>query len=159
MKVGFKRTKPPIWYMFENVCYGTQKDLNSGLKRRKESILLQVSEELRDFAYSMIEITSQKEPHWEQTARDIFIGITMALLEKSVIEGPFRVTKDQFNLMNIVNIATTYSEQMFETLFESLNREQNAYKYSGKYVFLEAKVTLIFNKLCKLYCSIFRSNL
>lgn len=141
MKVGFKRTKPPIWYMFENVCYGTQKDLNSGLKRRKESILLQVSEELRDFAYSMIEITSQKEPHWEQTARDIFIGITMALLEKSVIEGPFRVTKDKFNLMNIVNIATTYSEQMFETLFESLNREQNAYKYSGKYVFLEAKVT------------------
>lgn len=140
MKLSFNKRKKR-WFEFMGVAYSDVESLNKGIAHKREKLLADVSEEICDLAYMFIVTQKLDDPHWDDTARDLFSGVILAMLERSVYIRNEPLTRDQFNLKNIINILLSTPEMYLKSFINSCDPKGEAYRFANKIVNMEAEKT------------------
>ena len=140
MKLSFNK-KTKRWYEFMGVAYSDVKSLNKGIAHKRERLLADVSEEICDLAYMFIVTQKLDDPHWDDTARDLFSGVILAMLERTVFGRGEKLTRDQFNLKNIINILLSTQEIYLKSFINNSDPKGEAYRFANKIVNMEAEKT------------------
>ena len=140
MKLSFNK-KAKKWYEFMGVAYSDIKSLNKGIAHKRERLLADVSEEICDLAYMFIVTQKLDDPHWDDTARDLFSGVILAMLERTVFGRGEKLTRDQFNLKNIINILLSTQEIYLKSFINNSDPKGEAYRFANKIVNMEAEKT------------------
>lgn len=106
------------WYGFNGIAYPTQEALKSDLEAKKQSLINEAENELREIASTIVTVESKTDQGWERGAQDFLYGLMLAMLEDS--QNPeLGMTKEKFNFYNLVKIATyrdTDGDNMMKTL-------------------------------------------
>lgn len=135
------KKKPSVWYELDNVAYSDIKTLNKAIVHRCEKLLSEVSEEVIDLSYTFIITESKDDPHWDNTARDLFAGVIFGMLERSLYDDRHALTKNQFNLRNIVNLILSTPDSELREFINSCDHSKDAYKFANRIVNMEAEKT------------------
>ena len=107
------------WYEFSNKAFPNLKDALLEVEVEKEKIKDECLEDLKDVCLAICPTTNEKEPGWEDGARDYFMAILIAMLEDS--EDPrLNLTLDKFNFYNAYKIAMN-KENDFEYIKQYFN--------------------------------------
>ena len=111
-------TYGPEWYGFNKIAYPTRDALLGDLEARKQYLINEAENELREIASTIVTIESKTDQGWERGAQDFLYGLMLAMLEDS--RNPeLGMTKEKFNFYNLVKIAThrdTDGDNMMKTL-------------------------------------------
>lgn len=129
------------WYELDGMAYPSISSLNKGISHIREKMLSEVSEDIRDLAYMFIKTQKKDDPHWDDTARDLFVAVIMGLLERSVIGGKTQVTRDQFNLRTILSLLISSNDDQLRDFIENGDHSLEAYRYANKIVNMRAETT------------------
>lgn len=140
LKFAFKG-KPKVWYEFDNVAYSDVTNLNKAISHKREKLIADVSEEIRDLSYMFIVTQNMDDPHWDDTARDLFAGVIFAMLERTVLENGKCLTRNQFNLRNIVNAILSSSDGELRSFINNSDKNGEAYRFANKIVNMQAEKT------------------
>lgn len=135
------KKKPSVWYELDNVAYSDIKTLNKAIVHRREKLLSEVSEEVIDLSYTFIITEFKDDPHWDNTARDLFAGVIFGMLERSLYDDRHALTKNQFNLRNIVNLILSTPDSELREFINSCDHSKDAYKFANRIVNMEAEKT------------------
>ena len=106
------------WYGFNGIAYPTKDALKQDLEAKKQSLINEAENELREIASTIVTIESKTDQGWERGAQDFLYGLMLAMLEDSQYPE-LGMTKDKFNFYNLVKIATyrdTDGDNMMKTL-------------------------------------------
>ncbi len=106
------------WYGFNGIAYPTKEALTQDLEAKKQSLINEAENELREIASTIVTIESKTDQGWERGAQDFLYGLMLAMLEDSQYPE-LGMTKDKFNFYNLVKIATyrdTDGDNMMKTL-------------------------------------------
>ncbi|MBQ7652751.1 MAG: type IV secretory system conjugative DNA transfer family protein [Clostridia bacterium] len=96
---------------FLGKIYENQAELDEAIRQYGAVMLEQVYSEIHRVCIMMITTESQKDPHWEDTARLVLEALIIGLLEDSVeCETREKVTKDNFSIASCLGIM----ENMYE---------------------------------------------
>ena len=133
--------KPSVWYEFDDVAYSDLTNLNKAISHKKEKLIADVSEEIRDLSYMFIVTQNLDDPHWDDTARDLFAGVIFAMLERTILEDGKCLTRNQFNLRNIVNAILASREDDLKRFINNSDRRGEAYRFATRIVNMEAEKT------------------
>lgn len=133
--------KPSVWYEFDDVAYSDLTNLNKAISHKKEKLIADVSEEIRDLSYMFIVTQNHDDPHWDDTARDLFAGVIFAMLERTLLEDGKCLTRNQFNLRNIVNAILASREDELKRFINNSDRRGEAYRFATRIVNMEAEKT------------------
>lgn len=107
------------WYGFENIAYPTKEHLMQDLEAKKQSLINEAENELREICSTIVTIESKTDQGWERGAQDFLYGLMLAMLEDS-LNPELGMTKAKYNFYNLVKIATTRdaADDMMKTLKE-----------------------------------------
>ena len=106
------------WYGFNGIAYPTKEALTQDLEAKKQSLINEAENELREIASTIVTVESKTDQGWERGAQDFLYGLMLAMLEDSQYPE-LGMTKDKFNFYNLVKIATyrdTDGDNMMKTL-------------------------------------------
>lgn len=106
------------WYGFNGIAYPTKEALMQDLEAKKQSLINEAENELREIASTIVTVESKTDQGWERGAQDFLYGLMLAMLEDSQYPE-LGMTKDKFNFYNLVKIATyrdTDGDNMMKTL-------------------------------------------
>ena len=118
---GFKEISKEYgdtWYGFEKIAYPTKETLLQDLEAKKQFLINEAENELREIASTIVTIESKQDQGWERGAQDFLYGLMLAMLEDS-LNPELGMTKEKFNFYNLVKIAThrdADGENMMKTL-------------------------------------------
>lgn len=133
--------KPKVWYEFLGNAYSDCTNLNKSISHMKEKLIGDVSEEIRDLSYMFIVTQNHDDPHWDDTARDLFAGVIFAMLERAVLKDGANLTRNQFNLRNIVSAILSSRDSDLKQFINSSDKKGEAYRFANKIVNMEAEKT------------------
>ena len=106
------------WYGFNGIAYPTKDALMQDLEAKKQSLINEAENELREIASTIVTVESKTDQGWERGAQDFLYGLMLAMLEDSQFPD-LGMTKEKFNFYNLVKIATyrdTDGDNMMKTL-------------------------------------------
>ncbi len=106
------------WYGFNGIAYPTKEALMQDLEAKKQSLINEAENELREIASTIVTVESKTDQGWERGAQDFLYGLMLAMLEDSQYPE-LGMTKEKFNFYNLVKIATyrdTDGDNMMKTL-------------------------------------------
>ncbi len=92
------------WYEFDGKAFSTLKEALVEVEVGKAKLKDDCMENLTDIAGAICTITNEKDPSWEQGARDYFLAVLIAMLEDSENEA-LGMTRERFNFFNAYKIA------------------------------------------------------
>ena len=139
-KMSFSN-KCTTWYELKGCAYSSLITINKAIVHMREKLLSEVSEDVRDLGFMIIKTQKKDDPHWDDTARDLFIAVVMGLLERSVIDSKNALTRDQFNLRTICNALISNRDDELRTFIENSDKNLDAYRYANKIVNMKAEIT------------------
>ena len=122
---------------FQNTIYETQYGLYAAIAQAKSNLWAEISVEIENIARKMCPTLSQKEPIWENGARDTFKAIIYGMIEDNI-------PRERFNFNTIVEIFESFGNDSNydNNYFDGRDHQtSNAYKYASRYVLLEARAT------------------
>ena len=93
------------WYEYNGYAYGDRTQLVSDLRAKKQELIDDAYNELREIAMSICPVEDKQNPSWERGAQDLLYGIMIAMLEDST-NPELGMTKEKFNPYNLAKIAT-----------------------------------------------------
>ena len=93
------------WYEYNGYAYGDRNQLVSDLRAKKQELIDDAYNELREIAMSICPVEDKQNPSWERGAQDLLYGIMIAMLEDST-NPELGMTKEKFNPYNLAKIAT-----------------------------------------------------
>lgn len=108
----------PEWYEYNKIAYPTRDSLQSDLLAKKQELIDQAENELREIASTIVPIESKTDSSWERGAQDFLYGLMLAMLEDS-LNPDLGMTRDRFNFYNLAKIANYRDpdpDNMFGTL-------------------------------------------
>lgn len=97
------------WYEYNGYAYGDRAQLVSDLKAKRQELIDNAFNELREIAVSICPVEDKQNPSWERGAQDLLYGIMIAMLEDST-KPELGMTKEKFNPYNLAQIATLRDE-------------------------------------------------
>lgn len=97
------------WYEYNGIAYPNKEMLSEDLKAKKQELVDQAENELREIAVNIVPIENKNDPSWERGAQDFLYGIMLAMLEDS-LNLELGMTKEKFNPYNLAKIATFRDE-------------------------------------------------
>ncbi len=106
------------WYGFNKIAYPDKDKLMQDLEAKRQSLINEAENELREICSTIVTIESKTDQGWERGAQDFLYGLMLAMLEDS-LNPELGMTKEKFNFYNLVKIATyrdTDGENMMKTL-------------------------------------------
>lgn len=107
-----------VWYGFDKIAYPTKEALMQDLEAKKQFLINEAENELREIASTIVTIESKQDQGWERGAQDFLYGLMLAMLEDS-LNPELGMTREKFNFYNLVKIATfrdTDGDDMMKTL-------------------------------------------
>jgi len=93
------------WYEFNGVAFPDSPSAEMEAKTLKQRLLSEAEADIKDICEVICPITNEKDPSWEQGARDMIQGTILAMLEDS-LKPELGMTKDKFNFYNVFKIVT-----------------------------------------------------
>ena len=93
------------WYGFEKIAYPTKEALMQDLEAKKQFLINEAENELREIASTIVTVESKTDQGWERGAQDFLYGLMLAMLEDS-LNPELGMTREKFNFYNLVKIAT-----------------------------------------------------
>ncbi len=93
------------WYEYNGIAYPNKEQLMSDLSAKKQELIDQAENELREIAVNIVPIENKNDPSWERGAQDFLYGLMIAMLEDS-LNPELGMTKEKFNFYNLAKIAT-----------------------------------------------------
>ena len=93
------------WYEFNGVAFPDLPSAEMEAKTLKQRLLSEAEADIKDICEVICPITNEKDPSWEQGARDMIQGTILAMLEDS-LKPELGMTKDKFNFYNVFKIVT-----------------------------------------------------
>ena len=105
---GFKeivKEYSDIWYGFDKIAYPTKETLMQDLEAKRQFLINEAENELREIASTIVTVESKTDQGWERGAQDFLYGLMLAMLEDS-LNPELGMTKEKFNFYNLVKIAT-----------------------------------------------------
>lgn len=109
------------YYTFERRKYYDIKKLNEALNVKRQELEDIVFDDLNDIITVLCPVTNRNEPVWENGARNMVLGIALAMLEDSGDErlgkdAACRMTIDRYNFYNIKAVAGTTDNDCAELI-------------------------------------------
>ena len=109
-----------IWYEYNGFAYSDKQQLVNDLNVKRQEMMDQAENELREIAVNIVPIENKSDPSWERGAQDFLYGIMLAMLEDS-LDPKLNMTLEKFNFSNLRSIATKTDpdpDNMYGTLRE-----------------------------------------
>ena len=97
---------PNEWYEFNKIAFPTFSMADMERKTLKQRLLSECEADIKDICSAMCPVTNEKDPSWEEGARDFIQGTALCMLEDS-LNPALGMTKEKFNFYNIFKIACT----------------------------------------------------
>ena len=94
---------PGEWYEFNKIAFPTFAMADMERKTLKQRLISDASAEIKDICSAICPVTNEKDPSWEEAARDLIQGTALAMLEDS-LNPATGMTKEKFNFYNIFKI-------------------------------------------------------
>jgi len=110
---------PNEWYEFNKIAFPTYAMADMERKTLKQRLLSDAEADIKDICMAMCPTLNEKDPSWEDAARDLIQGTALAMLEDS-LNPNLGMTKDKFNFYNIFKILGTRDagNEMFKSVKE-----------------------------------------
>ncbi|MDR0462132.1 MAG: type IV secretory system conjugative DNA transfer family protein [Christensenellaceae bacterium] len=110
---------PNEWYEFNKIAYPSYAMADMARKTLKQRLLSDAEADVKDICSAICPVTNEKDPSWEEAARDLIQGTALAMLEDS-LNPNLGMTKEKFNFYNIFKILGTRDggQEMFKTVKE-----------------------------------------
>lgn len=96
---------PNEWYEFNRVAFPNFQMADMEKKTLKQRLLSEAEADIKDICAVICPIENEKDPSWEQGARDMIQGTALAMLEDS-LNPNLGMTKERFNFYNVFKILT-----------------------------------------------------
>ena len=96
---------PNEWYEFNGVAFPEFEMADMEKKTLKQRLISEMEADVKDICAVICPIENEKDPSWEQGARDMIQGTTLAMLEDS-LNPQLGMTMDKFNFYNVFKILT-----------------------------------------------------
>ncbi|MCL2846463.1 MAG: type IV secretory system conjugative DNA transfer family protein [Firmicutes bacterium] len=96
---------PNEWYEFNKVAFPSFDMADMERKTLKQRLLSESEADIKDICAVICPIENEKDPSWEQGARDMIQGTALAMLEDS-LRPELGMTKERFNFYNVFKILT-----------------------------------------------------
>jgi len=118
---------PSEWYEFNKIAFPTFAMADMERKTLRQRLISEAEADVKDICSAICPVTNEKDPSWEEAARDLIQGTALAMLEDS-LNPSLGMTKDKFNFYNIFKILGTRDNDpnaMFKTVksyFEGRDR-------------------------------------
>ena len=108
---------PNEWYEFNKIAFPTYAMADMERKTLKQRLLSDAEADIKDICSAICPVTNEKDPSWEEAARDLIQGTAIAMLEDS-LDPNLGMTKEKFNFYNIFKILGTRDngQEMFKTV-------------------------------------------
>lgn len=94
----------PEWYEYNNIAYPSKDFLQSDIMAKRQELIDQAENELREIASTIVPIESKTDSSWERGAQDFLYGLMIAMLEDS-LNPELGMTRERFNFYNLAKIA------------------------------------------------------
>lgn len=111
-------TYPPVWYAFNGIAFPTREMAENEMRTFKQQLISDSEADIKDICAAICPIENEKDPSWEQGARDLIQGTAMAMLEDS-LNPNLGMTREKFNFYNIFKILSLRDndpQAMFKTI-------------------------------------------
>lgn len=111
-------TYPPVWYAFNGIAFPTREMAENEMRTFKQSLISQAETDIKDICAAICPIENERDPSWEQGARDMIQGTALAMLEDS-LNPNLGMTREKFNFYNIFKILSLRDndpQNMFKTV-------------------------------------------
>ena len=90
------------WYEFQGMALSSKEAMRNQVENVRQQLKNEAFEDLKDISIVLCPIEG-KDPIWERGARDMILGVMVAMLEDS--ENPeLGMTKEKFNFFNLAKI-------------------------------------------------------
>lgn len=109
-----------VWYEYNGLAYADKQQLINDLNVKRQEMMDQAENELREIAVNIVPIENKQDPSWERGAQDFLYGLMLAMLEDS-LDPKLNMTLEKFNFYNLRMIATKTDpdpDNMYGTLRE-----------------------------------------
>lgn len=94
------------WIEFNGVAYPNTSMLDSDVQAKKQELIDNAENELREVCASVMPVGTGENSSWERGAQDFLYSIMLAMLEDSV-NPELGLTREKFNFYNVTKIAFT----------------------------------------------------
>jgi type IV secretion system protein VirD4 len=94
---------PNEWYEFNKIAFPTYTMADLERKTLKQRLISEAETDIKDICTAICPIENEKDPSWEQAARDLIQGTAVAMLEDS-LNPNLGMTREKFNFYNIFKI-------------------------------------------------------
>ena len=109
---------PPVWYAFNGIAFPTKEMAENEMRTLRQQLISDAEADIKDICSAICPIENEKDPSWEQGARDLIQGTAMAMLEDS-LNPNLGMTREKFNFYNIFKILSIRDndpQAMFKTI-------------------------------------------
>jgi len=96
---------PNEWYEFNGVAFPSFDMADMERKTLKQRLLSEAEADIKDICAVICPIENERDPSWEQGARDMIQGTALAMLEDS-LRPELGMTREKFNFYNVFKILT-----------------------------------------------------
>ena len=96
---------PSEWYEFNGVAFPSFQMADMERKTLKQRLLSESESDIKDVCAVICPIENERDPSWENGARDLIQGTVLAMLEDS-LRPELGMTKQKFNFYNVYKILT-----------------------------------------------------
>ena len=98
-------TYPNEWFEFNGVAFPSFEMADMERKTLKQRLLSEAEADIKDICAVICPIENERDPSWEQGARDMIQGTALAMLEDS-LRPELGMTREKFNFYNVFKILT-----------------------------------------------------
>lgn len=109
---------PVTWYAFNGIAFPTKEMAENEMRTLRQQLISDAEADIKDICSAICPIENEKDPSWEQGARDLIQGTAMAMLEDS-LNPSLGMTREKFNFYNIFKILSIRDNDpnaMFKTI-------------------------------------------
>jgi type IV secretion system protein VirD4 len=91
---------PPEWFEFNGIAFPSLEMAENEMRTFRQRLLSDSEADIKDICAAICPIENDRDPSWEQGARDLIQGTALAMLEDS-LNPELGMTKEKFNFYNI----------------------------------------------------------
>ncbi len=97
---------------FKGKVYDSQKELDVDIENENAILTAEVGSMVDNIGTLFVDSINEKDPYWEDSARDLLKAFLWAMLEDSDLpEGmPCRITEDTFSFSTILNVISVFND-------------------------------------------------
>ena len=118
---------PSTWYAFNGIAFPNREMAENEMRTFRQQLISEAETDIKDICAAICPIENERDPSWEQGARDMIQATALAMLEDS-LNPNLGMTREKFNFYNIYKILSTRDndpQAMFKTVknyFEGRDR-------------------------------------